>query len=85
MSVEIPEGFSMEPPATTAVNCDPRFAVCTNAWRVEGRNLVGQFECRKVPGKFNNSEYGRYRETMAHALSLVERELVFVASPRPAN
>jgi len=85
VSVEIPEGFSMEPPATTAVNCDPRFAVCTNAWRVEGRNLVGQFECRKVPGKFNNSEYGRYRETMAHALSLVERELVFVASPRPAN
>ena len=85
VTIETPEGFSARVPATPAIRIDPRFAACTNTWRVEGQTLVGNFECRRKAGKFNSADYGQYRETMAQVMSLLEREISFTASARRAN
>ena len=79
VSVDVPEGFHAENTADLAPLLDSRFAVCKGQIRLEDRKLKLEFECRKPTGKSEASEYASYRETMAQALALLEREVVFKA------
>ena len=79
VSVDVPEGFRAEKTADLAPQLDARFAVCKGHIRLEGRKLKLEFQCRQPTGKSKASEYASYRDTMAQALSLLEREVVFKA------
>ncbi|HWW00901.1 MAG TPA: transglutaminase domain-containing protein [Candidatus Acidoferrum sp.] len=85
VSVEIPQGFAAELPADLTPQLDSRFAACTNSWWLEGGSLKARFECRQPEGEFKSSDYTAFRETMAHALSLLEKELVFNAIQGAGN
>jgi tetratricopeptide (TPR) repeat protein len=77
ISVELPEGWSAVVPQNSPTAFDPRYVTCTNYWGLNGRTLVGQLECHEPGGKFQSSEYVAFRETMARAVALLERELIF--------
>jgi hypothetical protein len=77
VSLEIPPGFTAQIPTSFSPRLDQRFVVCTNNWTLEGKTLIARFECRQPAGEFEPSDYAEFRDTMAHTLSLLEREVVF--------
>jgi Flp pilus assembly protein TadD len=85
VTFEIPAGYSARVPAKLDSRTDGRFLSCTNSWRLEGRSLIAEFECRQPTGTFKAGDYETYRETMSHALSLLERELVFEDEQRASK
>ena len=80
--IDIPAGFKMDPPANPDSKLDPRFATCQSASRIEGGQLILDFKCSQLPGKFKAADYAPYRQTMAQASSLLEREVVFKTDGR---
>jgi hypothetical protein len=79
VSIDVPDGFRAEQPVNQAPPLDSRFMGSLGRVRLEGSRLILEFECRQHTGKFDASEYAAYRETMALALSVLEREVVFRA------
>jgi len=82
VSVQVPEGYRAERTADPSPRLDSRFAVCKGQMQLEDRKLKLEFEFRQPTGKSKASEYAAYRETMAQALSLLEREVVFKLDTR---
>jgi len=77
--VAVPTGFKSVQPESLDLKLDPRFANGHGDARTEDGTVDLNFQCRLMPGKFQASDYAAYRQTMAQALSSIEREVVFNA------
>jgi len=82
VSFDVPEGFLAETSSTATPKLDPRFAVCKEHLRTQDHKVQFEFDCRQPIGNFKASDYASYRQTMAQALSLLEREIVFSGQRR---
>jgi tetratricopeptide (TPR) repeat protein len=78
--VDAPTGYQSEQPESMDLKLDPRFATGEGSARAEGGQLRLDFKCRQKTGEFAAADYGAYRQTMAQALSFLEREVVFNAN-----
>ena len=74
--VDLPIGYEAMRPESLDYKLDPRFAISQGSAGVKSNQFNLNFECRLIPGKFEASEYAAYRQTMAQALSHIEREVV---------
>jgi tetratricopeptide (TPR) repeat protein len=75
--IDVPAGFHPQRPENVDLVLDPRFATGQGAARIDGQRLNLDFKCRLLAGKFKPADYAAYRQTMAQALSFLEREVVF--------
>jgi transglutaminase-like putative cysteine protease len=80
IAVAIPAGYQAVRPDNLNPVFDARFATCEGRARIDGNQLLVDFKYRPTVGKFKAGDYSAYRETMAQAMSLLEREVVFKAN-----
>ncbi len=78
-SIDIPAGFRAGQPESLEPKFDPRFATGQERVAIEENRLSLNFSFRQMTGKFKASDYGAYRETMAQAMAMLEREVIFKA------
>lgn len=78
--IDAPPGFAAEPPGKLDAKLDARFLTGAGTGEVQNGQVKLEFKCRQYPGKFAAADYSAYRQTMAQALSFLEREVVFKAT-----
>ena len=79
MFIDVPAGFKADQPANADLKLNPQFATGQSGSRIQGGQLILDFKCRQLTGEFKAADYASYRQTMAQALSSLEREVVFNA------
>jgi hypothetical protein len=79
MFIDVPDGFKADQPVNPDLKLNPQFAIGQSVSRIEGGQLILDFKCRQLTGKFKAADYAPYRQTMAQALSFLEREVDFKA------
>ncbi len=75
--VDAPAGFQAEPLEAMKPGLDPRFAIGEEQVQPQNNGLYLDFKLRQKTGRFKAPDYAAYRDTLAQALSLLEREVVF--------
>ena len=77
MFIDVPGGFKADQAANTDLKLNSQFAIAQSVTRIEGGQLILHFKCSQLTGKFQAADYAPYRQTMAQALSFLEREVDF--------
>jgi hypothetical protein len=80
--IDVPDGFKAEQPTNADLNLDARFASGQSDARMQDGQLILDFKCRQMTGKFKAADYAAYRQAMSQSLSALEREVVFKADER---
>jgi len=60
-----------------ALRMDARFGTCTQSCSAENDQFITRFQLRSSTGNFESRDYAAYRESMAQALTGLERNVSF--------
>jgi hypothetical protein len=77
--LDLPAGFHLEPSEALHVKLDPRFATAQSDFQTRSNQMVLNFTYQQKNGHFAAADYAAYRDTIAQALSMLERDVVFMA------
>lgn len=74
VALEGAAGWQPEPLAGLDLKTDPRYLQWTQDSKIDGRTLKMVFDMQQQPAKFKAGEYDAFRETLTHAVMMMERE-----------
>jgi hypothetical protein len=75
VALEGAAGWQPEPLTNLDLKTDPHYLQWLQDSKIDGKTLKLVFDIRQQPAKFKSTEYDAFRETLTHALMMMEREV----------